>query len=230
MTTPPRTIADLLTRLLREPGRPRLTWYGPDGERVELSGAVLDNWVAKTVNLLVEEFDSGPGTVVRIDLPPHWRSVVWALAVWRCGATVSVDDGPADVVVTDRPEAVGGDAAVVAVALPALARAWDGAALPAGAIDAASAVMTYGDVIGWVPEVDPAAVALQTPVQQVRHEGLFTLAANEERALVGTGDFIEAMRGAIAVLGGGGSLVLVSGREPEELARLAEMERVTHLL
>ncbi len=37
-----------------DPGRPRLTWYGADGERVELSARVLENWVAKTANLLVE--------------------------------------------------------------------------------------------------------------------------------------------------------------------------------
>ena len=41
---------------------PRLTWYGPDSERVELSGRVLDNWVAKTSNLLQDELDAEPGT------------------------------------------------------------------------------------------------------------------------------------------------------------------------
>ena len=28
---------------------PRLTWYGPDAERVELSGRVLDNWVSARI-------------------------------------------------------------------------------------------------------------------------------------------------------------------------------------
>ncbi len=40
---------------------PRLTWYGPDAERVELSGRVLDNWVAKTSNLFQDELDAEPG-------------------------------------------------------------------------------------------------------------------------------------------------------------------------
>src|SRR5688572_18938796 len=83
----PSHVADLLRLITRDPGRPRLTWYGDDGERVELSGAVLENWVNKTTNLLVEEFDAEPGTRVVIDLPVHWRTVVWALAVWRVGAT-----------------------------------------------------------------------------------------------------------------------------------------------
>src|SRR5665647_605927 len=95
----------LLAQLTAEPGRPRLTWYAP-AERVELSGHVLDNWVTKTANLLVEEYDAGPGTRVLLDLPVHWRSVVWAFAAWRVGACVIVP-GPSttrvDLVVTDHP-------------------------------------------------------------------------------------------------------------------------------
>src|SRR5688572_3007266 len=35
-----------------DPTRPLLTWYDDaTGERTELSGATLDNWVAKTANL-----------------------------------------------------------------------------------------------------------------------------------------------------------------------------------
>jgi len=95
----PSAVADVLALVTRDPGRPRITWYGPD-ERIELSGAVLGNWVAKVTNLLVEEFDAGPGVRVELDLPAHWRTVVWALAVWRSGACVA-DDGTR-VIVTDR--------------------------------------------------------------------------------------------------------------------------------
>ncbi|MFB9956408.1 TIGR03089 family protein [Cellulomonas denverensis] len=155
------TVSTLLAGLHRDPGRPRLTWYGPQGERIELSGAVLDNWVTKTVNLMVEEFDTGPGSVVSIALPPHWRTVVWALAAWRCGAAVSDDPIP-DVRITDRPDQAGPAVDLVAVALPALALRWPGPPLAAGVIDAAQAVMTYGDQIGWAP--DPAAATPPCPV------------------------------------------------------------------
>jgi uncharacterized protein (TIGR03089 family) len=157
----PTSIVDVLALVTSDPGRPRLTWYGDAGERVELSGAVLANWVAKTTNLLVEEFDAGPGLRVGLDLPPHWRTVVWALAAWRCGAAVVLGPGAAraEVVVTDRPTAHDDARQLVAVTLPALARRYD-AELPAGAVDAAGAVMTYGDVIGWAPDVDPAETAL----------------------------------------------------------------------
>jgi len=172
---PPASVAEVLRRITAEPGRPRLTWYGPDGERVELSGHVLDNWVAKTANLLVEEFDAGPGHTVLLDLPAHWRTVVWAFAGWRCGATVllpgpndsgaagvtdgSAEHAPVDVVVSTDPARYPTASTVVAVSLPALARRFEGA-LPAGAIDAATSVMTYGDRLGWVPETDAARPAL----------------------------------------------------------------------
>jgi uncharacterized protein (TIGR03089 family) len=166
-------VASLLARLAADGGRPRLTWYGDDGERVELSGAVLANWVAKTVNLLVAEIDAAPGSAVVLDLPPHWRSVLWALSAWRCGATVVVpaDDRSAAAGRSRRrrragprewDEALHRGADLVAVALPALARRFDGD-LPAGAIDAAAAVMTYGDAIDWAPPTDPDEVARAPP-------------------------------------------------------------------
>ena len=165
MTTSP--VAAILATLTQDPGRPRLTWYGPDDERVELSGAVLANWVTKTSNLLVEELDAAPGTVVALDLPAHWRTLVWALAVWRTGATLSLvspkdDEVEADVAITHRPEAWAAyDVPLVAVALPALARSF-GDGLPAGALDAAGAVMTYGDALGPVVDPVPDSLAIVT--------------------------------------------------------------------
>jgi len=235
-SVPVTTIADLTALLHREPGRPRLTWYGDDGERVELSGAVLDNWVSKTTNLLVEEFDAEPGTRVLLDLPGHWRTVMWAFAAWRTGACVVLADpaggSPADVVVTDRPDRHGQGGQVVAVSLPALARRFDGD-LPAGAVDAASAVMTYGDAIGWVPAVDPASPALVGPTGSTTHADLLadavTAAAPQpgaRTALVATG--ADVVTRVAAVLAVDGSVVLVT----EGLAATlrADDERRTRLL
>lgn len=231
--------------LVREPGRPRLTWYGPQGERVELSGAVLQNWVSKTVNLLVEEFDAGPGTRVILDLPVHWRGVLWSLGSWACGATVVVADpqGPAegsgDVVVSARPGSwAGSRAELVAVALPALARRFDGD-LPPGAIDAAAAVMTYGDVVAWAPEPDLGAAALEAPgAEPVVHGELLTRAsagAPGARVLV-DGDRPAALvlRELLDVWAADGSAVLLGAETAAELRadasrreRLLESERVT---
>ncbi|GEL97672.1 TIGR03089 family protein [Cellulomonas terrae] len=237
---PLTTIADLLDLLTREPGRPRITWYGDAGERVELSGAVLENWVNKTANLLVEEFDSAPGTRVRLDLPGHWRTVVWALATWRVGACVVTGDGSADVTVTDRPDRHPGVRDLVVVSLPALARRYEGT-LPPGAIDAAGAVMTYGDVLGWAPPVDPAAAALDDGARQVTHAELLAgLPGDEpsarERALLPatTGPGVDLVTEVVGVLRGDGSAVVVSAPlaqqlrdDPARSALLVSSERVT---
>src|ERR671921_2208898 len=73
----------------RDPARPLLTHYDDStGERIELSATTLDNWVAKTANLLQEEFDVGPGRTVAVALPVHWQTAAVLLGAWSCGATV----------------------------------------------------------------------------------------------------------------------------------------------
>lgn len=230
-------VSTLLDRLQSDPGRPRLTWYGDDGERIELSGAVLANWVAKTTNLLVEEYDAQPGSMVGVNLPVHWRTVTWALATWRVGATVVLlgDSGAPelDVVVTDSPERwTASPAELVVVSLPALARRYDGD-LPSGATDAAAAVMTYADQVIYAPEPEPGRVALtgvrggptgpggartgegadgSPPAAAVRHGELVPEPAGETgRVLVdGRADAAEVLRGVLRVWAGGGSVVLTS--------------------
>jgi uncharacterized protein (TIGR03089 family) len=239
---PPDDVPSLLRALLgQDPGRPRVTWYGPGGERVELSAKVLDNWVAKTANLLTEELDAGPGTRIAVLLPRHWRTLVWLLAIWSAGAHALVPDpgtappAAADVLVTTDPAAVETGALVVAVALPALATTF-GPTLPPGAIDAASAVRSYGDV--FVPLVLPvptdaaltvdsgptvpygrllgSARGASTPVDGVR---LLTSA--------GPGDALTDWLGPLARAG---SLVLhhdLGTLTPPELEHLVEQEKVT---
>src|SRR4051812_14629707 len=82
--------AALLTRARqRDPARPLVTHYDDaTGERVELSATTLDNWVAKTANLLQDEFDVGPGSTVAVALPVHWQTAAVLLGVWSCGAAL----------------------------------------------------------------------------------------------------------------------------------------------
>jgi uncharacterized protein (TIGR03089 family) len=173
VSTPGTGPAEILRRLVAsDPGRPRITAYDDTdsptrGERIELSARVLANWVAKAANLLQDDLDAGVGTVVRLDLPPHWRTLYWALAVWSVGGCVDVPpnrtggagspdgrapggaDGAggaeADVVVTDDPGASQGEASVVLVTLAALARAAS-VPIPDGAVDEARELATHGDV------------------------------------------------------------------------------------
>lgn len=240
----PPDVDTLLRLLTADPGRPRLTWYGDDGERVELSGAVLENWVNKTTNLLVEELDVGPGTRVALDLPAHWRTVLWTLATWRAGASavVGTDEVEPDVVVTSRPDASaapGRGPALVVVTLAALARRAPDP-VPPGAIDAAAAVMTYGDRLGWVPPAEAAQTALGTAGTPVTHAELAAWWAPDderERVLLGASpDVAGWLRDVCRTLAGDGSLVLLSPARAthlaqpgsaDELARLVAGERIT---
>ncbi|MSR98244.1 TIGR03089 family protein [Arthrobacter sp. BL-252-APC-1A] len=208
---------------------PALIWYGPGSERVELSGKVLDNWVAKTSNYLTEELDAEPGTIVQLDLPAHWKTLVWALAVWQSGCTLALSAVPrVDVRVTaENPEPQGAEL-VAAVALPALAMAWPGA-LPAGTSDYSAEVRSFADT--WA-----GPLYRSEPAQPVAGDaGVlgFGLDAGEAPetgrqvvllpAEAGTAGILAK---ALSVWAGGGAVVLTGdGVEPTE--RMLQAERVT---
>lgn len=242
----PLSLPDLIDSPALGP-RPFLTWYGTDGERIELSATVTANWVAKTTNLLVEEFDAGPGTIVRLDLPPHWRTAVWALATWRTGACVLLDSSAsADVIVTDRPVDVvagtsevdvSGQPDILAQVLPSLARRFDGE-LPPGAMDVASAVGSYADVIGYVSPSDDDAPAVLLDSTTTAHSGLGAWSTElpaSARLAVEVGDrsprsveqFTAAVLGALRV---SSSLVLLPAGHPDPSRILDTEHAVAHAL
>ncbi|MCI7551151.1 MAG: hypothetical protein PUK40_04410 [Actinomycetaceae bacterium] len=55
-------------------------------ERIELSGKVLADNIAKAANYLVNDAGVEPEDTVLLDLPPHWKTLVWAIAVGLAGA------------------------------------------------------------------------------------------------------------------------------------------------
>jgi uncharacterized protein (TIGR03089 family) len=216
-----------------DPTRPRLTWYddrpGPTaGERIELSGRVLANWAAKAANLLQEDLDAGPGSVVAVDLPTHWRAAYWLFAVWAVGAEplFSVEGSP-DVVVTDAPERwAGGGAQLVAVSLPALARGWAGEPLAPGTVDEARELATYGDAFApWSPPAADGSV-LAAARAAAGSAGL----APGARVMTSAGP-ADAVRSWLPAWTVDGSLVLVrpagDGRDDERAAQRAAAELVT---
>lgn len=238
-------VRDLVQTLaVTEPGRPRVTWYGTGGERVELSGRVLANWVVKATNLLVDEADAGPGRRVAVDLPVHWRTLVWSLATWTTGAEVTLGLPPgaesADVLVTDRPDAGPGASEppglVIAVPLPALALRYDGP-LPAGVVDGAADLPRYPDALGWLPPVDRTRTALSSTggVPPVSHGELLdwarTTAASRAwpaapRVLLQGPDAPVLLATALAAWAANGSLVLLAGPHPD-VEHVAYQERVS---
>jgi uncharacterized protein (TIGR03089 family) len=215
--------------------RPRVTAYdgtqGPTrGERVELSGRVLGTWVAKAANALQEEWDGGPGTVVRVCLPAHWRALVWALATWSVGGCLALDEGPADLTVADDPavlQAAAGDA--VLVTLASLARSAPGP-VPAGAMDEARELASYGDrFVPWArPADDDPALRVgdrATPYGSVVPQRDWPM---RTRLHLATDDVRELIDAALGVWARDGSLVHSRGPVPPEvLAARLESERVS---
>ena len=80
------------------PSRPFLTYYDDHtGERVELSYATFNNWVAKTANLIQDDLALAPGDEVALLLPTHWQTPIWLVACWAAGVVASVGEDPAAV-------------------------------------------------------------------------------------------------------------------------------------
>lgn len=72
---------------------PALLWYSAPGERIELSGRVLDNWVSKSANFLVDECELGAAQQYTLTQQVHWRSLVLLLAALRVGARLTFEGG-----------------------------------------------------------------------------------------------------------------------------------------
>ena len=233
-------VDDLLPALLRsDPARPRITCYDDEtGERIELSGKVLANWVAKAANLLIEEYDAGPGTVIRLDLPPHWRTAYWLLAALAAGATVDQTTGAPDVLVTTDPN-TGPAPATIVVTLAALARSASTPLLP-GAIDEAKELAGYGDRFEpWERADDDAAALITDPgptgaPDRLTYAGLplgttETAAALPAGARVHTTDSVPAnfLHLLLSAYAADGSLVLSRNADPQKLPDRLAAEGVT---
>ncbi len=190
----------------RDPGRPRLTWYGPGGERVELSGKWLDNWVAKTAGLLDEDYDVEAEVRVVVAPPLHWRTVVWSLATWLTGACLVIPTEGLSV-----PEGyvvVGPD------------------------LLATDEVRLHDDV--FVPGIDPEDAALEVLDHLVVHRDLLPLAragAPQPRSRVLLGpESVDPLRTWLPALVTGGSVVIhhdLAGLTTEQRAALVQAERIS---
>ena len=231
------TVSDaLLGPLLREdPARPRITHYDDAaGTRVELSGATLANWAAKTANWLRDELDVQPGDPVAVLLPPHWQSVGVLLGAWWCGAVVT--DDPAGVVAVlcsaDRLPAVAGPDEVAAVSLHPLGASVPD--LPPGVRDHASEVRVHGD------HFSPVPVPASTPATPTRTVGALVDAARARAAELGltaedrvlcTGGWSADGDPMLPVLAAGAALVQITGHpappDLSQLARRCAQEQIT---
>jgi len=224
--------------LRSDSAKPRITTYddtdGPThGERIELSARVLSNWVSKAANALQDEFDVAPGTVVRLDLPPHWRTAYWALATWSAGGAVGVGTpAPGDatdaVLVTTDPEAAGAarDAGTraVLVTLAGLARAAT-VPVPPGVMDEARELSTHGDQFDPWEEADDDDPALVRGGERTAYADLVVPQGDTaERRHLTTTDTADFLSACLSLWAADGSVVLSRGEAPADV--LAERSRV----
>ena len=244
--------SDLLAAALRRnASAPLLTHYDDaTGERVELSATTLANWVAKTANLLQDEFDIGPGSTVVPALPVHWQTAAVLLGAWSCGArvidTAAEDDGrldEADVVLAaqDRlgPLEEQGIEQLLGLSLHPLGLGMAGYVGPAR--DFALEVRAHGDVfMPWEPP-DPAGPGLELGGLQLTLGGLVDTAAElagrlgitaGDRILVDDRTAAEAgpVAWLLAPLWAGASLVLCRNADGAQLPQRAATERITATL
>jgi uncharacterized protein (TIGR03089 family) len=231
----------VLAQILRsDPAGPRVTFYedtpGPtQGERIELSGKVLANWVSKAGNALQDEYALGPGSVVRLSLPPHWRALYWALAIWSVGAAVDLaGEAAPDLLICDDPDLVAtlepAPADVVLVTLGALARVHPGP-VPPGAMDEARELATFGDQFAAIADPGPGDLALITGGPHTSYSDVVPHREWPAQVRVSVaGDLAQVLESALAAWAVDGSVVLarrgqLAGDEPRP-ERL-DSERVT---
>jgi uncharacterized protein (TIGR03089 family) len=224
------TITDeLLGPLLRtDPARPRITHYDDAaGSRIELSGATLANWAAKTANWLRDELDVQPGDTVAVLLPPHWQTAGVLLGTWWCGATVTMSPAGSQVALCglDRIASAAGADEMAALGLDALGMGIP--VLPPGVRDYATEVRVHGDTFTpGVPGPDAGEVVAAARARAAE----LGLDAGD-RLLCTTGwDGEVPGEVLLAVLAADASLVQCTGADPAALADRCSAERITATL
>ncbi|MEU4196276.1 TIGR03089 family protein [Kribbella sp. NPDC026611] len=210
----------------RDGGAPFLTYYDDaSSERIELSAVTTANWVAKTANLLVDEYDLEAGETVAIGLPPHWLGVVWALSAWSVGA--SLTSGTGALAITGPDFAIRGERETVASALLPLGGRFR-EPLPDGIQDYGAEVYNHPDV--FVPFDPPTA---ESPAyDELTHADLINQAdAVTDRILVTrTLTDRDGVRLLTGVMSGGGSIVLCRNLDPAKLERRVADEKVDRVI
>ncbi|MDR7278473.1 TIGR03089 family protein [Catenuloplanes atrovinosus] len=234
-----------------DPARPLLTYYDDaTGERTELSGVTLGNWVSKTANLLVDGLGLGPGNRADLLLPPHWQTAAILLAGWSAGLTVGY-----------RPwstAGLGADTAVPDVAFVSHERArsfleavpdaderfvlsmhpfaMPMREVPEGYRDFNAEVRVHGDVFR--PYALPAATDPASPDgttfaqwgEIARHIAGESGLTSGDRIMIDASAHEQPVQWLLAPLAAGASIVLVANADKEKLAARAESERVTRVL
>lgn len=220
MTTP----HSLYTKLQGVGSSPAIVYYGP-GERIELSGKVAANHVAKIANYLADEVELIPGSRVVLDLPAHWKTIVWALGAMVAGGNVVIgrerieDHEPDTVVVTNNPSGIkvdDGDT-IVALNLASLAFSWDGD-LDSDVHDGAAEVMSHPDTL--------LVSGLDTDSNASFYAKVLPDAPSDERVAIHLPGVLPLLATAYPVLADGHTLVVITDPDAD-CAKVCQDEGAT---
>ncbi|HEY7271408.1 MAG TPA: TIGR03089 family protein [Actinoplanes sp.] len=227
----------LSAAVAQDPTTPLMTFYDDgSGDRTELSGATLDNWVAKTANLLVDGAGLGSGDTVAVLLPPHWQTAAILLGAWAAGLVPHLGDRPQSVdalfSTPDRADAAAAWPAVDRYATGLLPLAAPLRDVPAGYTDYVVEVRAFGDQFVPVPAVTGADPAFGGWVHAEICQVAATRAAelgvgSGDRVLVDVSAYPDPADWLLAPLVAGASVVLCANCDPELLPGRIESEKVT---
>jgi uncharacterized protein (TIGR03089 family) len=235
-TTIPRALAQAVRR---DPTTPLLTYYDDaTGDRTELSGATLDNWVSKTANLLLDGVGLAPGDTVAVLMPPHWQTAAIVLGVSAAGLAADLGDrpGPVDALFTtpDQVAVAAGKATGDRYATGLLPLAMPLRDLPAGYQDYVLEVRNYGDHFGGAP-LGPDDAALAAPVP-LSHLAVLRTAAERaaelgvtagDRVLIDARAYPDPIDWLFAPLVAGATIVLCANLVPAKLDARTNAEKVS---
>lgn len=219
------TVPSLFAAIVgKDPSLPFLTFYDDaTGERTELSGATLANWVSKTANLLVDGCGLGPGDVAAVRLPPHWQTAAVLLGAWTAGLSVAYGEptgAGADVEFASLKAAETGapgpaDRYVLGLAPMGLPMR---GGVPDGFADYVAEVRQFGDHYPG----PPGGAGTEDLVERARK-----LAYPGGRLLVDAVAHPDPVEWLLGPLAAGASIVLSVNSDPAKLADRAASEQAT---
>lgn len=238
-TTIPKAFSEAVRR---DAAAPMLTWYDDaTGDRTELSGATLDNWVSKTANMLIDGVGAGPGDTAAVLLPPHWQTAAIVLGAAAAGIASDLGGrpGPVDALFTcpEKVAAAAGWATGDRYATGLLPLAMPLREVPPGYVDYVTEVRNFGDHFGGQP-VTSDSRALAGPVE-LSHLAVLRTATGRavelgiaagDRVLIDARAYPDPIDWLFAPLAAGASIVLCANLDPAKLDDRTNSEKVTVVL
>jgi uncharacterized protein (TIGR03089 family) len=229
----------LAATVASDPTKPLLTYYDDAlGERTELSGATLTNWVSKTANMVVDNGGLVVGDRAAIGLPAHWQSAAVMLGCWTAGLVVIPEPAAADVAFVYVDNATHEWPATERYALNLHPFAMPMRDVPDGYFDFNAEVRAYGDHFYPVEPVLPSADAMIEGGRDWSHSALVMDAAERARqlgisggrVLIDTDVHPDPRDWLLAPLSAGASIVLCRNTETSRMPGRADSERVTQVV